>query len=516
MTAMPTATAKRVRPSALTILLVLAGLKLFLHLGVNAFGGYEIFRDELYYLACADHLAFGYVDQPPLSIWLLAATRTIVGDSLFALRLLPAIAGAALVFVTGVLARELGGGRFAITVAALCSLVAGQVLSAASIWSMNVFDLLLVALAAFFVARLVNSREPRYWIAIGTVLGLGLLNKVGVLWIGLGLAVGILATRERRWLKSPWPWAAGATSLLLFLPYIVWNALHDWAHLEFIESAVSGKYSGLSAWSFLSGQVLVQNPVTLPVWLVGLGWLLLAPDGRRFRILGIVWVTACVVLVVNGHSKAGYLGNIYAPVFAAGAVAWERLLPRRISVRAAAVAFLLAGLVFAPLATPILPLETYLGYAEALGRRPSTDEGHELAELPQFYADMFGWRAKAEAVAAVYHALPERDRARAVIFGENYGRAGAIDRWADELGLPGAISDHNNYWLWGPGDSRGEVVIVLGGDTEDLAERFVSVEIAGRADCRWCIPYERDLPIHVCRGLRWPLQEIWPRLKHYD
>ncbi len=508
----------RYRPSLswLTILLALAGLKLFLHLGINLWGGYEIFRDELYYLACADHLALGYVDQPPLSVWLLAGIRTIVGDSLFAIRLLPALAGTALVFITGLLARELGGGRFAVTVAALCPLVAGHVLAASSIWSMNIFDLLFMALAFFLFARLINTKDPRYWVAIGAVLGLGLLNKVGVLWVGLGVFVGLAATGERRWLRTVWPWAAGAISSLFFLPYILWNATHDWAHLEFIESAVGGKYSGLDAWSFLLGQIPEQNPMTLPVWLFGLGWLLFAPQGRRYRLFGLVWITACLVLLANGHSKAGYLANVFVPLFAAGAVAWERLLGHRTLFKGVVLAVLLSGLLFAPLATPILPVDSYVKYASVLGASPSTDEGHDLAELPQFFADMFGWKAKAEAVAAVYHALPPEDRQKTAIFGNNYGRAAAVDYWRDELGLPEAIGNHNNYWQWGPGDSTGEILLVLGGDQEDLESRFVSVELAGRADCRWCIPYERNLPIYLCRGLRIPLDELWPLAKHYD
>jgi hypothetical protein len=343
-----------------------------------------------------------------------------------------------------------------------------------------------------------------------------LLNKVGVLWVGLGVLVGVISTRERRWLCTPWPWAAGVLAAMLFLPYVLWNAANDWAHLEFISSAVTGKYSGLSAWSFLSGQITVMCPVTLPVWILGLGWLLLAPGGRRYRVLGIVWMTACLVLLLNGHSKAWYLASAYAPLFAAGGVTWERLLPNRAPVRIAAVVVILSGLLFAPLATPVLPVETYVRYATTLGFEPYTDEGHELAALPQGYADMFGWKSKAEAVAAVYHALPEQDRRDAVIFSDNYGRAGAIDYWADELGLPGAIGNHNNYWVWGPGKANAEVVIVLGGDREDLEQQFASVEIGGRADCRWCIPYERDLPIHVCRDLLMPVEEWWPLIKHYD
>ncbi len=504
------------RRTDLTLLYVLVAAKLLFHLAVNAFGGYEIFRDELYYLACADRLAWGYVDQPPLSIFLLAAVRAVIGDSLFALHLVPAIAGAAVVLLTGLLARELGGGRFAVTLAAIGAMVSGTNLALSSIWSMNVFDLLLVAVAAWLLVRLIRTEEPRYWIALGVTLGLGLLNKVGVLWVGLGIFAGIVATRQRRWLATPWPWAAGGISALMFLPYVLWNAAHDWAHLEFIESAVTGKYSGLSAWSFLSGQVTSQNPTTLPLWLGGLAWLLFAPGGRRFRLLGIVWVTACIVLIANGHSKAGYLASTYAMLFAAGGVAWERLLPRRATVRAAAAVVVASGIALAPFATPMLPVESYVRYSRALGVAPATDEGHQLAELPQFYADMFGWEAKAAAVAEVFHALPAADREEAVVFADNYGRAGAIDYFAEEYGLPAAIGSHNNYWLWGPGEATGEVLIVLGGDRDDLERRFQRVEVAGTARCRYCIPYERDLSIHVCRGLRLEMAELWPVIGHYD
>ena len=502
--------------STLVLLTTLASAKLLLHLGINLWGGYEIFRDELYYLACADHLAWGYVDQPPVSVFLLAAVRGLIGDSLFAIRLLPALAGAALVFVTGLLTRAMGGERFAVGLAATATIVAGEVLAVSSIWSMNVFDLLLVALAMLWLVRLIDTEEPWYWIALGTTLGIALLNKVGVLWIGLGVVVGIVATRERRWLATRWPWLAGLVAALIFLPYVLWNMTHDWAHLAFIESAVTGKYSGLSARSFLIGLVLNHNPTTLLLWLSGLAWLLFAPSGRRYRPLGIVWLTACLVLLANGQSKAGYLGSAFAMLFAAGGIAWERYLPDRALVRALAVAVVAIGAVLAPLATPLLPVETYVRYAAALGVAPSTDEQHELAQLPQFYADMFGWEQKAVDIEAVYQALPAADRAQAVVFSDNYGRVGAIDYFGDKYDLPDAIGNHNNYWIWGPGDATGEVFIVLGGDQEDLRQRFASVEVAGRTTCDYCIPYERDLPIHVCRGLRLPITELWPLIGHYD
>ena len=325
-------------PKDLVLLGTLAAFKLLLHLFTNAFGGYEIFRDELYYLACADHLALGYVDHPPLSIWILAGVRTVVGDSLFLLRLLPAVIGACLVLVTGLLAREMGGGRHAILLAALCSLVSGEVLAVSSIWSMNGFDLLFVALAMLCIVRLINGGDPRTWLLIGLFLGLGLFNKVGVLWVGLGVAAGLIGTSQRRWLTTRWPWLAGVLAMALFSPYIVWNLEHQWPHLEFIGSAVGGKYSGLSAWSFLSGQLWGQNPTTLLVWLFGLGWLLFGTQGRRYRFVGLVWITACLILVANGHSKSSYLANLYAPLFAAGGVFWERRFSNHALLR-----FLLAG-----------------------------------------------------------------------------------------------------------------------------------------------------------------------------
>lgn len=508
---------RRSEGRAVVLLLVaLAGVKLVLHLWINLGGGYGIFRDELYYLACADHLAWGYVDQPPLSIFLLAGIRALLGDSLFALRLVPALAGAGVVFVTGLMARQMGGGRFAVGLAATAAVVSGAILALSSFYSMNIFDLLLVALAMFFVVRLVDSGEPRYWLLIGGLLGLGLLNKVGVLWIGLGLGIGLVTTRERRWLSTPWPWIAAGVAGLLFLPYVLWNAAHDWAHLAFIERAVSGKYSGLSAWTFLSGLVLEQNPSTFLLWGSGLVWLLFARAGSRYRILGIVWLGACLVLIANGRSKSGYLASAFPMLFAAGGVAWERWLPDRRLVRAVAVALVALGILLAPFATPVLPVETFIAYSRTLGMAPSTDEGHELAELGQFYADMHGWEEKARAVAEVFHALPAEEREMAAIFAENYGRAGAIDYWADEYDLPGAIGNHNNYWWWGPGEATGEVVIILGGDRDDPEERFESVEVAGVATCDYCIPYERDLPIYVARGLEMPLAELWPLIAHYD
>jgi len=496
----------------------LALVKLAIHLITNILGGYGIFRDELYYLACTRHLGLGYVDQPPLSIYLLAANSWLFGESIFALRFLPALFGSLTVLLIGLLTRELGGGRWAQLLAGLASLVSLIFLAVDSVYSMNAFDHLVWAAVALLVARLLRTGQPAYWPLIGSAVGLGLLNKVGVLWLGAGIAVGLLATRERRWLGTRWPWLAGLLALALFLPYVWWNLTHDMAHLEFIRNATAGKYSGLSARTFVFDQFLVQNPVTVPVWGSGLIFLLFSPSGRRFRMLGWIYLASLLILVANGHSKAEYLSPAYAILFAAGGVALERWLgrPALAWARAVIAILLLGGLILAPVVVPILPVDTYIAYAETLGIEPSTSENKELAELPQGYADRFGWEEKAAAVTEVYDSLPPEDQAVAEVFGENYGRAGAIDHFGPELGLPYAISPHNSYWLWGPRHFTGEVVIVLGGEREGLERSFESVEWAGQVPCRLCMPYESDLPIFVCRDLKLPIAEVWERLKNYS
>ena len=501
----------------LTIVVVIAAVKLLLHLATNLFGGYGIFRDELYYLACSQHLDFGYVDQPPLSIWILAASRWLFGDSLFALRLLPAVAGAATVFLTGLMAREMGGRRLAQALAALGSLVSLVFLAMNGFYSMNAFDILLWAVAGWLLIRLVADGQPRTWLLLGVVLGLGLLNKVGVLWLGAGLGVGLVLTPERRFLRTRWPWVAGTIALGLFLPFVLWNATHGWAHLEFMHNATSGKYSGLSPLSFIGGQLMQQNPVALPLWLAGLVFLAFSRAGRRWRLLAWIYATAFVILIVNGHSKSEYLSPSYSMLFAAGGVALERWLggARRV-LGPAYAALLLSGLALTPIVLPVLPVESYIRYAEALGIRPSTAENKELADLPQFYADMFGWKEKAEAVARVFHSLPKAEREKCAVLGDNYGRCGALDFFGRRLGLPPCISGHNSYWIWGPRGYDGEVLIVLGGALEDKQEIFESVEAAGEVSCRHCMPYENGLKIYVCRKLRITVPDLWARERHYD
>ena len=279
--------------------LLIAIVVLGIHLYTNAFAGYGYFRDELYYLACTEHLDIGYVDQPPLSIYVLAVSMWVFGDSLFALRLVPALTGALLVLLTGLMANQLGGGKTAAMLAAMGSAAAPIMLGMTGIYSMNSLDLLAWSLVAFATIRLLKTESPRCWLLLGVALGVGALNKIGILWLGAGIAVGMLFTPERRWYLTRWPYVAGGIAVLCFLPFVIWNISHNFAHLEFIRNATSDKYSGLTPLAFITGQMLLQNPLALPLWGAGIAGLLFWTPLRQYRTIGFAYLVAFAILVLN-------------------------------------------------------------------------------------------------------------------------------------------------------------------------------------------------------------------------
>lgn len=479
---------------------------------------YGWFRDELYYVACGLHPAFGYVDHPPLVAWIARAVWELSGGSHAALRLVSVCTGAAVVFLAGWLARELGGGRFAQALAALCALAAPVYLFLFHTFSMNPFDVLFWTLGALVVARIVRTGNGRLWLLFGLVAGLGLLNKHSLLFFGFGVAVGLLLTPERRHLRERWIWLGGAIVAVLVLPHVIWQIRNGWPTAEFIHNATTYKNVPLSPLDFLTEQVMQMNPFTAPVWLAGLGWLLLGRAGRPFRLLGWMYVAAFVVLV-SQSSKAYYLAPAYPVLFAAGGTALESWLWRLREgwLRPALAGLILVlvvtgGAIGAPLVLPVLPVPDLIRYQNALGLQPSAGERQELGDLPQHFADMHGWPEKVAEVARVYRALPSDERAKVGIFADNYGEAGAIDVLGRKEGLPPASSGHNNYFLWGPQGS-GEVTIVLGSDEEDVRRACPRFERAGTASCDHCMPYEDDLPVWICRDV--DLEKIWPGLKGY-
>jgi hypothetical protein len=460
------------------IIAVFALAKLFVHLATAGSSGY--FRDELYYLACTEHLGAGYVDHPALSILVLWVVRRLFGSSLFALRLVPAVAGAVLVALVGLIARRLGGGRLAQALAMTATLIAGQYLSLGHFYSMNALDLVVWALASYLVVALLDGGAPWLWLALGTVLGLGLENKLSV-------------------------------------PYLGWQLANGWPTREFIHNATNEKMVQVDLLGFLHGQIDTMNPFNLPLWVAGLVALLVHPRLRRFRLLAWVYLAVFTILVVNGHSRAGYLSGTYSWLFAAGGCAVEGLLMRRRPLGWVVVVLLLAlGVLLAPFAMPILPVDRYVRYAAAWGVAPSTEERKELGRLPQFQADFQGWPVIASTLATAYLALPAEERAGARIFAPDYGVAGALDFFASPRGVPPALSGHNSYWLWGYDGYAGGTLVLDGGNQERWSARCGELRQVATIECGDCLPYENHRPVWLCRGLRLPVEDLWREIKHYD
>ena len=473
---------------------------------------YPVFRDEFYYLACADHLAMGYVDHPPLSILILAAWRSVFGDSIHSLRVLPSLAGGAIVLLTSALAGALGGGAFARALAAVSVLAAPSLFGITGFYSMNAFDFLFW-LGTFHLVLRLSRLEPAAatptWITLGVVLGLGLLNKISVLALGAGLAVVLLATPLRSHLKTRGPWLAAAIALGLFAPHIVWQIQNDWPTAEFVSNAGRNKNVSLGPWGFFTAQILDLGPLNALFWIPGLVWLLASPRARAGRGLGIIF---CVAFLAFMNGKAYYLAPAMLALLAAGAVVaegWfsgERLARLRPVLL---VVLLLSAAVPLPVVVPLLKAEQVGSYLQNIGVVPKAAEKSALGVLPQHIADRFGWEELTGITARAWNSLSEKERRHAIIATSNYGEAGAINYYGRALGLPRAVSQHNNFYLWGPGNPQATTVIVVGVSRQDLLESFEDVEEVAAITHPLAMPYEREHPVAICRGPKRPLMELW-------
>jgi len=505
-------------PVAWSVLLGLTAVKLLLHALSSAWVAYGWVGDELYFLDCARHLAWGYVDHPPFSIAVLRLWTELLGESLLAVRLVPAFAGCATIVLAGLMARELGGGWVAQGLAGLGVLAGPVYLAMGGYYSMNPIDQTLWAVAAYLLLRLLNSESPRTWIALGVVLGLGLLNKLSVVWLGCGILAGILLTPQRRWLATPWPWLAGAIAIAIVAPYLLWQAQHGWPVLEFTRNATLEKNVLAPPLVFLRLHVLAMHPLTLPFWLIGLIYLFFAPEARPYRTLGWVWLTVFLILMASGTARTYYLAPPLTIAIAAAGRAVEGFGTRASMgwlPPAATTLLILALVTGAPMSIPLLPPDRYVAYERALGLKPPPEAREEPSELPLHFALRFHGPPLVRAVDAAYQSLSPDDREHVVILTDSFHEAGAINVLGAAVGLPSAIGIHNNYWLWGAEDATGDVFLVVAPMGSNLLALFRSVERAEEIDCGWCMPFLRKKAVYVCRDPRRPLRELWPELKKF-
>jgi hypothetical protein len=498
-----------------TVVLYLAGVKLLFHLlTANRYG---IFRDEMYYLACGEHLQWGYVDHPPLIALVAWIARHLFGDSLIGLRFFPALAGAGTVWLTGKIAREFGGGAFAQVLAALAVIAVPIYLIMHHWLTVNAFEPLLWMACIWCIVRAINRNEPRYWIWFGILVGVTMEDKYTIAFFAVALVIALILTGDRQFLGVKEFWIGATLAFLIFLPNLVWLAGHDWPFLELMHNVrQSHRDIVRGPLAFIIDQAEIMNPFLIPLWLGGLIWLFIGRDGTRFRVLGIVYILLLAMMIAL-RGKNYYLSAIYPVLFAAGAVAFEKITRLRWKwSRVICALFVIAStIVLAPTLSPILSPEQYLAYQKKLGFEPPKAENQATGPLPQYFADEFGWREMAEETARIYKSLSPEERARTAIFANNFGEAGAIDFFGPGLGLPKAICNHQTYWLWGPRDYDGSTVIVLGSDGTGDREHFQSVEVAGHVEH----PYSRrdeHFDIFLCRGFTGDLRLGWSRMKKYN
>ena len=482
-------------------------------------GRYGYFRDELYYLALSHHLAWGYVDLAPMAPLVAYIGRVLFGDSLHALRLLPALALGAEILITGLITRELGGRRFAVLLACLGVLVAPVILANAARFSMNPFEPLFWMGAIYFLLLAINRDRPQFLVWAGVLVGLGLENKHSTAFFLIALLVGLLATSQRCLFRSKWLWIAAGIIVLLALPNLIWQYRHGfptWVDLSNVKKI--HKNIELPPLPFLKEQIMMLQPLNALIWITGLGFLLFHGEGKRYRVLGATYV-AFLAIMMALHGKNYYLAPIYPMLFAAGGVFWENLIAAHSRLRWVKAVLprvlIVSGVIAFPLVLPILPPDKIVPYMQKLGVATPRTETHMSSTLPEHFADEFGWPEMVAQVAQIYNAMPADERAKTAILAGNYGSAGAIDFFGPRYGLPPSISAHQNYYYWGFRQYTGESLIMLNWQLADAQYWCNSVEEGPKMADPYTMSWEH-YTVLTCHGLKKPLAEAWPHFKVWD
>lgn len=467
---------------------------------------YGYHRDELYFLRAGQQLALGYVDQPPLTPLLAAIAMKLFGDSLLGLRLWAALAAGLVVLLTGLIARELGGRRDAQALAAGAMAASTFLLGVGHVLSTATFDLLVWAALTLLLARALRGGGWT-WLGAGAVAGVGLENKSLVLALLAAFGVGLALVGPRSVLRERWVWLGLLVALLIWAPHLAWQASHGWPAVRFAAVIADGGAGfALSRVFFLPYQLLVASPLLVPIWAAGLWRLARHPELRTYRVFAVAYlVLALTFLIVCG--KPYYLAGMYPMLFAAGAeptLRWVRSAATRSRARfwggVLAGALTLALVTSAVLMLPVIPVRELS--ATPVAGNPNA-------------AETIGWPELAETISKTYRDLPAGERTHAIALTGNYGEAGALDHFRDDLPLPPAYSGHNSYADWGPPPESSDTVIAVGIPETQLHQWFGSVTQVGRIDNGVGLANkEQNRPVWLCRGRLAPWSQIWPTVRH--
>jgi len=479
-----------------------------LEMAVSARYGYH--RDELYFLQASRHLAFGYVDQPPLTPVAVRLMSAVFGNSLVGLRVFPALGLSFLVVMTAAMSRMLGAGRIGQIFAALAAATCGEYIGTEHLFTTTTLDFDFWALTLFLVLRLLERGDRRYWLAIGASIGIGAEAKWNIAFLVVALVIGFMATPYRRMLQSRYLVIGAVLAAALTAPDLAWQAVHHWPNFDVFRSLQGS--AGHNRSLYLPAQVVYTGFALTPVWIAGLVWSLRISSARRFRPVAIASAVVLVLGFLSG-GKAYYPGAIFTFLFAAGSVPLERWLLRRpVAIDAKSSkwrlvtftsALVLSCAVVLPVAIPILP-------ARALHAAPLQKINYDLAET-------IAWPRLVALVAREYQSLPASVRRSTTILTQNYGEAGAIDRYDASFGLPQAYSGNNNFWLWGPPPPADRSAVVVGIDPALLRREFSQVRTVASFENGIGVKNDEEgVEIYLVSGLKGSWATAWKAFRHYD
>jgi hypothetical protein len=477
---------------------------------------YELLHDELYYWVGAKHPALGYVDHPPLAPWLLAAATALLGDGRLAFALVPALCGAGTLLLAGRMARLLGAGSFGQALAGVCVIATPVYLALFSFYSVNAIEILLWTAVTCLLVERIATGDARLWLGAGAVAGISLLDKHTFALLGLGLALGVLATPLRADLRTRWPWLGAAAALLVASPNLAWNALHDWPSLAFYRSRPLADLPTTPAQA-LEIQILAANPANLLVWLPGVAWLLLSRRGRAFRPFGIAFAALFAVMLVSDQRRGDRIAGIYPLAFAAGAACWERWRGRghRLARAALLAAVLAVGALAAPAVLPILSPDAAGRYYEAIGEKPEIETPDVGQPIPLFLTGRLEWRRFAGEVIQAWQGLPAGVRERSALLAPHWVYASVVEYYGRGGALPPVVAPHNAYWFRRHEAAGRDAVLAVGIPAEVLAPWFAEVREVAWFRCAHCTSFRPDAPIVLATGPVRPLEALLHEWRHF-
>ncbi len=487
------------------LLITFIVLKLLIHFLTNT--NYELHRDSLLYIEQGRHLAWGYQSTPPSIAVFANIAKFLFGDNVFAIRLFPALIGAASILLIGLMVKQLNGKQWALFIACFSFLISPAFLRSNTLFQPVSFNQFYWLLLTYLVFNLIRTNNPRYWIWIGIISGLGLLNKHSIIFYFSGLFLALLVTPQRKWLGTWYPYMAAGVALLISLPHILWQHQRGWPVIRHMKELAETQLIHVRVDLIILEQFLMNLPAVL-VWLAGLALLLFLTAGKEYRILGWKFVFVLTILILL-RGKPYYTLGLYPPLFAFGGFMIEKYFSGRLNfVRFALIGLMLIlSLPLLPMSLPILKPDQYIHFYQKLGmEKMERWEDGQYHDLPQDYADMIGWKELTSIVADTYNKLTPEQQKQCTILAKNYGEAGAINFYGKKYNLPDVVSFSDSYRYWAPDSTKADFMIKIG-ESDNLHELYYHVEIVGRITT----PHARQegTPVYFCSDQKTDVNKVY-------